>query len=62
MANPPNPKQYTKYSKNTSDGTKVRSKCLPVQRSVFRLGSGNLFYLIVIKIFTILNNIVNKCR
>ncbi|KAL1375574.1 hypothetical protein pipiens_017411, partial [Culex pipiens pipiens] len=53
---------YTKYSKNTSDGTKVRSKCLPVQRSVFRLGSGNLFYLIVIKIFTILNNIVNKCR
>ncbi|KXJ84468.1 hypothetical protein RP20_CCG016083 [Aedes albopictus] len=60
MGNQNNPKQYTKYSKNTSE-CKVRNKCLPVQRSMFRLGSGNLFYLILIKIFTILNNIASKC-
>uniref|UniRef100_A0A182W7P2 Uncharacterized protein n=1 Tax=Anopheles minimus TaxID=112268 RepID=A0A182W7P2_9DIPT len=52
-------KQYTKYSKNTAE-VRVK-KCIPVQRGMFRLGSGNLFYLILIKIFTILNNIVNKC-
>uniref|UniRef100_A0A182LXT6 Uncharacterized protein n=1 Tax=Anopheles culicifacies TaxID=139723 RepID=A0A182LXT6_9DIPT len=59
MGNASNPKQYTKYSKNTAE-VRVK-KCIPVQRGMFRLGSGNLFYLILIKIFTILNNIVNKC-
>lgn len=59
MGNAPNPKQYTKYSKNTAE-VRVK-KCIPVQRGMFRLGTGNLFYLILIKIFTILNNIVNKC-
>uniref|UniRef100_A0A182IIZ8 Uncharacterized protein n=1 Tax=Anopheles atroparvus TaxID=41427 RepID=A0A182IIZ8_ANOAO len=55
MGNAANPKQYTKYSKNTAE-VRVK-KCVPVQRGMFRLGSGNLFYLILIKIFTILNNI-----
>uniref|UniRef100_A0A182FN96 Uncharacterized protein n=1 Tax=Anopheles albimanus TaxID=7167 RepID=A0A182FN96_ANOAL len=59
MGNSPNPKQYTKYSKNTAE-VRVK-KCIPIQRGMFRLGRGNLFYLILIKIFTILNNIVNKC-